>query len=194
MEKTNIYTMQFRRKRKGLTNYRKRLKVLAAKRPRLVVRRSLKNIQAAIVGYDKKGDIVKASSHSSNLKKFGWVYGTGNLPSAYLVGFLLGKRINPKFDEVILDIGLHKSVSGSRIYAVLAGILDAGLKVPHSKEVLPSKERVMGKHIMDYAELIKKDTGLFKKQFNSYSKNGHTFDLVKKFEEVKDNINKQQDK
>jgi len=35
---------------------------------------------------------------------------------------------------------------------------------------------------------------LFKKQFNSYSKNGHTFDLVKKFEEVKDNINKQQDK
>src|SRR3989338_7784990 len=118
MKKDNIYTVQFRRKREGTTNYRKRLKILISNKPRLVVRKSLNNIQAAIVEYNKKGDVVKLSCHSSNLKKFGWVYGTGNLPSAYLVGFLIGKRASGKFDSVIFDIGLNKSVKGSRIYAV----------------------------------------------------------------------------
>ena len=96
MKKSNIYTVQFRRKREGATNYRIRLKILASNKPRLVVRKSLKNIQAAIVVYDKKGDAAKVASHSSNLKKFGWVYDTGNLPAAYLVGFLLGKRASTK--------------------------------------------------------------------------------------------------
>ena len=175
MKKSSIYTVQFRRKRKGLTNYRKRLKMLVSNKPRLVVRRSLKNIQAAIVEYDKKGDIVKVSSHSSNLKKFGWGYNTGNLPAAYLVGFLLGKRASSRFDNAVLDVGLNKSVKGSRIYAVLAGALDAGLKVPHTKEILPGKERITGKHIMEYGASLKKDSYI---------------NIVKNFEEVKNNIDK----
>ena len=120
MKKSNIYTVQFRRKREGLTNYRKRLKILISNKPRLVVRKSLKNIQAAIVKYDKKGDIAEVSAHSSNLKKFGWVFSTGNLPAAYLVGFLLGKRVG-KVDEVVFDIGLNKPIKGSKIFALLAG-------------------------------------------------------------------------
>ena len=175
MKKSSIYTVQFRRKRKGMTDYRKRLKILSSNKPRLVVRRSLKNIQAAIVEYNKKGDVVKASAHSSNLKKFGWTYNTGNLPADYLVGFLLGKHVSVKFDYAIFDMGLNKSVKGSRIYAVLAGALDAGLKVSHDKEILPSKERIMGKHIMAYGELLKKDNYL---------------NIVKNFEEVKNNIDK----
>ena len=196
MKKSNIYTVQFRRKREGATNYRKRLKILTSNKPRLVVRRSLKNIQAAIVEYDKKGDVVKISAHSSNLKKFGWVYGTGNLPTAYLVGFLVGARAkNAKFDDVVFDMGFNKSVKGCRVYAALAGALDAGLNVPHSKEILPSKERIMGKHIMDYWSLLKKDDPLFKKQFSFYLKNNNDpSDIIKNFEEVKDNINKQQGK
>lgn len=196
MKKSSIRTIQFRRKREGLTNYRKRLKILVSNKPRLVVRRSLKNIQAAIVEYNKKGDIVKISAHSSSLKKFGWIYDTGNLPTAYLVGFLVGKRAkNAKFDEAILDIGLNKPVKGCKIYAVLAGALDAGLNVPHSKDILPSKERIMGKHIMDYSELLKKDDSMFKKQFGFYLKNNSDpSGIVKKFEEVKANIGKEQGK
>lgn len=193
MKKSNIYTVQFRRKREGATNYRKRLKILISNKPRLVIRKSLKNIQAAIVVYDKKGDIVKVSCHSSNLKKFGWVYGTGNLPAAYLVGFLLGKRAK-KINDAILDMGLNKSVRGSRIYAVLAGALDAGLKVLYNKEILPSKERIMGKHIINYAGLLKKDEPLFKRQFSFYLKNNKDpFNIDKTFEEVKNNINKEND-
>ncbi|MBW2976676.1 50S ribosomal protein L18 [Candidatus Woesearchaeota archaeon] len=192
MKKSSIYTVQFRRKRESLTNYRKRLKTLSSNKPRLVVRKSLKNIQAAIVIYDKKGDIVKAASHSSNLKKFGWTYGTGNLPAAYLVGFLLGKKAkNAKLDDAVLDIGLNKSIKGSRIYAVLAGALDAGLNVPHSDEILPNKERLTGKHIMDYAKVLEKNSDLFKRQFGACLKNkSNLSDILKKFEEAKGNIAK----
>ena len=103
MKKNSRYVVQFRRKREGTTNYRKRLKILASNKPRLIVRKSLKNMQAAIAEYDEKGDIVKVSSHSSNLKKFGWGYNSGNLPAAYLVGYLLGKRAGKKFEDVIFD-------------------------------------------------------------------------------------------
>lgn len=189
MKKSNIYTVQFRRKREGLTNYRKRLKLLVSNKPRLVVRKSLKNIQAAIVEYNKKGDVTRVAAHSSNLKKWGWVYNTGNLPAAYLVGFLLGKLTGKKSDAVVLDIGLNKSVRGSRIYAVLAGALDAGLKVLCSKDILPSKERIMGKHLISYTELLKKDEAAFKKQFSAYIKNNNDpSNIAAKFEEVKNNI------
>lgn len=191
MKKSNIYTVQFRRKREGTTNYRKRLKILSSNKPRLVIRKSLKNIQAAIIDYDKKGDVVKAAAHSSNLKKLGWSYSAGNLPAAYLVGFLLGKRVSSKLNDAVLDIGFNKSVKGSRVYAVLAGALDAGLKIPHSKEILPSKERIMGKHIMDYGIKLKKDETSFKKQFGAYIKDNNDLpNIAKKFEEVKNNIDK----
>jgi len=191
MKNNSIYTVQFRRKREGATNYRKRLKMLSSNKPRLVVRKSLKNIQASIVEYDKKGDVVKVSSHSSNLKKFGWSYGTGNIPAAYLVGFLLGKKSGSKFENVVFDIGLSKSVKGTRVYAVLSGALDSGLKVPHQKEILPSKERIAGKHIQEYSGLLKKDDSLFKKQFSHYVKNNVDLGSIdKNFEEVKNNINK----
>ena len=192
MKRDSIYTLGFSRKRKGLTDYRKRLKILSSNKPRLVVRKSLKNIQAFIVEYDKKGDIVKVKSHSNNLKKFGWEHNTGNVPSAYLVGFLLGKRAkDANLDEAILDIGLQKSIRGSRIYTVLAGATDAGLKIPHNKEILPSKERVSGKHIVHYAESLKKNESALTKQFGKYLKNNiDPQNITKKFEEVKNNIEK----
>ncbi|MBI2651659.1 50S ribosomal protein L18 [Candidatus Woesearchaeota archaeon] len=170
----NIYTVQFRRKREGITNYRNRLRILTARKPRLVVRKSLNNIYAAIVEYHKNGDIIKIACHSSQLKKFGWDCSTGNIPTAYLIGFMIGKKaINANFNDAVLDIGMNKSVKGTRIYAVLAGALDAGLKIPHDKEILPTKDRIMGKHITDYNKLLKKE-GLK--------------DIIKTFEQVKKDI------
>ena len=189
MRKGNTYTVYFRRKRKGFTNYRKRLKILTSNKPRLVVRKSLKNIQANIVEYDKKGDIVKVTCHSSVLKKIGWNYGTGNLPAAYLVGFMLGAKAKAaNFKDAVFDIGINKSVKGSRVYAVLAGALDAGLKVPYGENILPDKNRLSGKHIADYAQKLKNE-GMLKKQFDSYIKsNADPNSITKKVEEVKDKI------
>jgi len=196
MRNNSIYTLRFRRKKKGLTDYRKRIKILSSNKTRLVVRKSTRNVQASIVQYRKEGDLVKLSFHSENLKKFGWNYSTKNIPAAYLVGYLLGKKAtNAKSDEVILDIGLQKSVRGSRIYAVLAGALDAGLKVPHAKDILPSKDRLNGSHISKYGEMLKKDGSRLKRQFGGYLKNNVQLEVIsKKFEEVRGNIEKNTNK
>jgi hypothetical protein len=50
--------------------------------------------------------------------------------------------------EAILDIGLNPPVKGSRIYAALKGVLDAGLDIPHSEDVIPNDDRLSGKHII----------------------------------------------
>ena len=111
MKNNSIRTIKFRRERDGFTDYRKRLRLLSSKRMRFVVRKSLKSIQASIVQYDKKGDIVKVSSNSSSLKKYGWPYSAKNIPASYLVGFLLGKMARKsKLEDAILDSGLYKSV------------------------------------------------------------------------------------
>ena len=68
------YTMPFRRKRLGRTNYRKRLKLLVSNRLRFVVRKSLKNFHAAVVEYSPKGDKVLLAVSSNTLAKLGWNY------------------------------------------------------------------------------------------------------------------------
>jgi len=141
----------FKRKISGKTNYRKRLKLLLANKPRLVVRKSLKSILAQVVEYGEKGDKILVSAHSSELKKYGYDGNKGNIPSAYLVGLLIGGKAKKKgVKELILDIGLQNSVKGSRIYSVLKGCIDSGLNVPHSKEILPMEDRIKGKHINNF--------------------------------------------
>ncbi len=149
-------TVPYRRKREGKTDYRRRLKLLLSHKPRLVIRKSLDNVLVQIVEYDEKGDKVVVSAHSNELKKLGWKFGKGNLPAAYLTGLLAGSKAKKKkINEAILDLGLQTSVKGSRIYACLKGVIDAGIEVPHNAEVLPSNDRVSGKHIADYASKSK---------------------------------------
>jgi len=141
----------FKRKRIGKTNYRKRLKLLLSEKPRVVVRKSLKNILVQIVEYSENGDKVILSAHTSELKKYGYAGGNGNVPASYLVGLLVGNKAKKKeIKESVLDIGLQNSIKGSRIYSVLKGCIDAGLNIPHSKDVLPSEDRLNGKHIKDF--------------------------------------------
>jgi large subunit ribosomal protein L18 len=49
-------------------------------------------------------------------------------------------------------LGLNISTKGSRIYAALKGVLDSGIKVPHSEDILPSEDRIKGKHISEDLE------------------------------------------
>ena len=52
----------------------------------------------------------------------------------------------------MLDIGLAASSNGNRVYAALKGMVDAGLEIPHGESVLPSEDRLMGRHINDSLE------------------------------------------
>jgi len=142
------YTMPFKRRREGKTDYRRRLKLLSSKKPRLVVRRSLKYLTASIVEFSEKGDKTIVTASSKELKKMNWKFATDNLPAAYLTGFILGKKAaKANVKEVILDIGLHTSTKGNRIFALAKGVLDSGIKLPLSEEVVPSEDRIRGAHI-----------------------------------------------
>ena len=62
---------------------------------------------------------------------------------------LLGKKIKNKEKDAraILDIGLSRSVKKGRIYAVLKGILDSGIKIKHKEEVFPDEKRIKGEYL-----------------------------------------------
>lgn len=153
MKLSPTYKMPFKRRRLGKTDYQRRLKLLSSKKPRFVVRKSLKYIRVQIVEFDKLGDKTLATSSSEELKKLGWKFATDNLPAAYLTGLLIGKKAVKKgIKEVILDSGLYFSSKESRVYAVVKGAIDAGLKIPVNEEILPSEERIKGLHISKHLE------------------------------------------
>ena len=180
-----------RRRREGKTDYRLRLKLLKGGKPRFVARKSLNNMICQIIKHDPHGDKTIVSAEARELKKYGWAANCGNLPAAYLTGLLCAlkaKGLNVK--EALFDMGLYTSTKGSRLYSALKGALDGGLNIPFSEKNLPSSDRVSGKHIAEYAKQLKKSSPEeYKKRFSIYLKNKlNPEDIVKHFEEVKNNI------
>ncbi|MBR9679642.1 MAG: 50S ribosomal protein L18 [Candidatus Altiarchaeota archaeon] len=142
--------MKFKRRRQGRTDYRRRLALLKSGKTRLVARKTLNNIIVQIVSYDPKGDKISITVDMASLKKHGWAAGA-NTPAGYLIGFLLGKRAKKfKLGELVFDIGRHRATKGSKLFAVLKGAVDAGLKLPHDDAMFPSQDRISGKHIASY--------------------------------------------
>lgn len=145
------YSVSKRRVREGKTNYKTRLNLLKGRSTRLVIRKSLKHIIIQAVVYEPAGDKVLMTVKSTELLKMGWKHSAGNIPSAYLTGLLAGKRMSElKMGNVILDLGLQNPTKGSRIFAALKGVLDAGVKIPHNESVIPKEDRLSGKHIAAY--------------------------------------------
>ena len=191
MNKGKVFTVPFKRKREGRTYYKKRLRILLSSKFRFVIRKSLKNFQASIIEYNPKGDKVLFTVNTKTLSKYGWKGDTGNLPSAYLIGMLAGKKaIELGINDVVLDLGFNNSTKGSRLYAALAGAVDAGLKIPHNPEILPSKDRILGEHIAKFAHSLKNDKSRYERQFSNYIKNGlNPEDIVKHINDIKVKIN-----
>ena len=181
-----IKIIPYRRKREGKTNYKKRFRMLLSKNPRAVVRKSLLNIEIQIIEFDPKGDKVIASAHSKDLAKQGWKASTSSIPAAYLTGLMLAK--NTKVKVANLDIGLQRSIKGSKLFAAAKGMVDGGLQINIDESMFPSEDRIKGKHIADYAKSLK-DKEAYKKQFSQYIKNKvDPADIEKQFESVKKKI------
>ena len=143
------FRVKFRRRREGKTNYYRRRRLLLSRLPRLVVRKTNTNTIVQLVNASVVGDATVATAISTELGNHGWTAGTGNIPAAYLTGFLAGLRAKSRgVKEAILDVGLNPPVKGSRVYAALKGAIDAGLDVPHDQEVLPDESRISGEHIV----------------------------------------------
>lgn len=143
------YNVKPRRRREGRTDYRKRLRLLRSEKVRLVVRKSLKNTQIQLIEYKEEGDNILVSANSKELKsKYNWKFSTSTTPAAYLTGLLAGTRAKEKgIDECVLDTGRYPPTKGSKIFASLKGLVDAGVECPHSDERIPSDDRILGKHL-----------------------------------------------
>lgn len=154
------YRVAFRRRREGKTNFYLRRSLLVSGRSRVIIRPSSKNITCQVADAHLQGDMILANATSKELTKdYGWTFGTGNLPCAYLVGYLLGKKASKAgISTAVADIGLR--VHMNRTYAAIKGVIDAGIDVPASEEVFPPEDRLNGKHIEDYVQKINDSAGM----------------------------------
>ncbi len=151
---------QRRRKLERRTDYKARFNLLKSSLPRLVVRKTNRYIIAQIVESEIAQDKIVASTTSKDLLLKGWPkQKSGSLKSlsaSYLTGYLLGKNKKLKAKKYILDMGMHRNVAGSRIYAVLKGALDGGLQIVHGDKSLPTLEKIKSnKSTSEFFERVK---------------------------------------
>ncbi len=137
-----------RRRKEGKTDYKARFALLKTGRPRIVVRKTNRYIIAQLVSSDQAQDKVIASANSKELLAHGWpkerAGSLKNLQASYLTGVLLSNKIKNEENakEIIFDIGLHRNVKKSRIYAFLKGLIDSGIKIAHSPDILPDEKKL----------------------------------------------------
>lgn len=178
---------------------------------RLVVRFSNKDITAQVIYASIAGDVVVAAAYSHDLAHFGLKVGLTNYAAAYAVGLLLARRVLTKFgladiykgqeepdgedynvEEAedqprpfycLLDTGLKRTSTGSRVFATLKGALDGGLDIPHSDkrfvgfggkkldaEIL--RKYIYGGHVGEYMEtMAEEEPENYQRQFANYIKN-----------------------
>jgi len=180
---------------------------------RLVVRFTNKDIVAQIIYAKLTGDIVLSAAYSHELPKYGMPIGLTNYAAAYATGLLLARRVltklkladkyqgnsnvngedynvdpvadGPKPFYALLDIGLARTTTGSKIFAVLKGATDGGIEIPHSENRFVGYDKegsklnadtlrkyIFGGHIKDYMTAIKaEDPSKYESLFSQYVKN-----------------------
>jgi large subunit ribosomal protein L5e len=180
---------------------------------RLVVRFTNKDIITQIVYSKITGDLVLGAAYSHELKKYGMPVGLTNYAAAYATGLLLARRVltklkladkyqgntnvngedynvepltdGPRPFYALLDVGLARTTTGSKVFAVLKGATDGGIEVPHSEtrfvgydkegnklnaEVL--RKYIFGGHVKDYMTAVKgEDQAKYEQLFADYIKN-----------------------
>jgi large subunit ribosomal protein L18 len=183
---TYIHTLK--RIRQNKTNYRKRTALLTSRRPFVTVKVSDQNIGVQALKPTLAGDIVVASAHSRELFKNGWKGSLNSLPACYLTGLLLGKKaIREGMESMILYTGNDPFTS--KVAACLKGIIAAGITTPVSEESLPADDRICGKHIANYANMLKEDQTKYNTRFSLLLKNGfQPEDYPTHFEDMKAKI------
>jgi large subunit ribosomal protein L18 len=179
------YVNTLKRIRQNKTNYRKRSGILIGRRPFITTKISSQNISAQTLKPTLTGDVVIASAHSRELIHHGWKGAMNSMPACYLTGLLLGKKsIEKGTTNAVLYTGNHPFTT--RIAACLKGIVDSGFNIPVSKASLPGEDRVSGKHIAEYADLLKDNEEKYNSRFSALIKQGlRPEDYPKHFEEIR---------
>jgi len=87
--------------------------------------------------------------------------------------------------KAVLDVGLARTTTGARVFAVMKGACDGGLDVPHSTSRLAGydaetksfdaatlRKYLFGGNIAEYMESLQEDADKYKKQFGRYQAAG----------------------
>lgn len=182
---------------------------------RLVVRFTSTRVIAQVVYATIQGDKIFAAADSNELRRFGLTAGLNNYASAYATGLLIARRLLKKVgldtmyngntaleksydvssDEkdrrpfkVILDVGLKATSTGSKVFAVLKGVADGGVFIPHSTSRFPGfnkekpeednkvlRDRILGAHVDVYLKHLKgteRETVQFKRWLDCLKTSG----------------------
>jgi len=168
------YRVPYRRRREHKTDYKARRILATSSSPRFVMRPSGRNILIQITRSEIEGDRVITQTSSAELvKRFRWLGGRKNTPSAYLLGLIAGhKALNLEVESAILDLGLMRPSAGSRLFAAAKGAQDAGLKVPCDSDIMPSADRIEGATIAEHAKNTAENPPEYERRFSDYLRRG----------------------
>jgi large subunit ribosomal protein L5e len=108
----------------------------------------------------------------------------------YLVEASTGRR--PFY--VLLDVGLHFTTTGCRVFGAMKGAVDGGLEIPHKNKRFPGwnaeakkfnpavlRQYIFGGHVAEYMRKLQaEDAEKYKQQFSRYIKAGKGPDDIEK--------------
>ncbi len=134
-----------RRRKESKTDYTARFGLLKSGLARLVVRKTNRHVIIQIVKSELAQDKVLYGTSSKVLLSLGWPKELGgslkSLPACYLTGIVAGKKARELgIETLILDMGMQRNTRRSRIYAAVTGVIQSGVKIPHSKDALPDEK------------------------------------------------------
>ena len=225
------FQTKYRRRREAKTDYVQRTQLIqqdktkyGAAKYRLVARITNTKVIAQIVVAHLDHDETLCQANSVELKRYGIQFGLSNYAAAYATGLLCARRFLKKLNlteiydkqaekeeededdrrpfKVILDVGLARTTTGAKVFAVMKGASDGGLHIPHEDKRLAGgedeeKQRyyILGGHVAHYMEeLKKKDEQAYNRQFSRYVKAGITADKIKGlYEKAHEEIRKNPD-
>ncbi len=139
------FRVPLRRRREGKTDFVNRLALIKSGKPRMVVRRSNRNIMVQFIEFDPKGDRTILTVSGKHLAKQHQWPSRSNVWTAYLAGLMAGKAAKASgLSSFVADFGRYTASKGSLVFAALQGAADAGLetsfdagKVPQDKLANP---------------------------------------------------------
>jgi len=67
-----------------------------------------------------------------------------SVPAGYLTGLLFAKKLAK--GKHIVDLGMARTIGGSRVFAVVKGLVDGGVDINVDEKVFPAEDRLMGEH------------------------------------------------
>jgi len=153
---------QKRRRHESKTDYKKRLGLLKGKLPRIVFRKTNKYLISQYVTHFQAQDKTELMVCSKSLKEFGFEnkQSLKSIPAAYFLGRIIGRKIvEKKMERPILDIGMHRAIQKSKIFAFIKGLNDSSCVIKCDEKMYPEEDRIQGKDLkekINFKEILKK--------------------------------------